>query len=112
MKVQGKVKELEAEEQERWMIERDQKLSIIQTQLMKKHSMEKNALQIKVQSLIEAKRKQRAMEIERLLQKYNNIMKGVEYKHGIEMKNLSKRGVSGSSTYSSYSSTELKKSAG
>lgn len=90
--MQQKVLELEAEEQERWSAEREQKLSFMQTQLMKKHGLERNAFQKKIQSQLDALKKNRALELERLLQKYQNVRKGVEVQQTLELKLSQKKG--------------------
>lgn len=101
-RVQMKVQQLEGEEQARWTDERDQKRSFMQTQLMKKHGMERNAFQKKVQSQLDTLKKQRAVELERLLQKYQNIKKGIEVEQTLELKKVARKS-QGSPSGSKYS---------
>jgi hypothetical protein len=98
-----KVQQLEAEEQERWSAEREQKLSFVQTQLMKKHGVERSAFQKKVQSQLDTLKKQRAVELERLLQKYQNIKKGIEVEQTLELKKAIKKNAQSSPSGSKYS---------
>lgn len=90
-KIQTKVQQLEEIEQEKWEGERQQKLSYQQTQLMKKHALELKAFHKKVQSKIDAMKKQRAIELEQLLQKYQNIKKDLDTQQLQELKKLQKR---------------------
>jgi hypothetical protein len=85
------VQELESEEQARWEGERQQKISYQQTLLMKKHAQELKAFHKKVQSKIDAMKKQRAVDLEQLLQKYQNIKKDLDTQHSLELKKMQKR---------------------
>ena len=69
---------------------------------MKKHALELKAFHKKVQSKIDAMKKQRALELEQLLQKYQNIKKDLDTQQMQELKKLQKRpSTSGSSQFSS-----------
>jgi len=110
-----KVQQLEDEEQEKWELERQQKLSYQQTQLMKKHALELKAFQKKVQSRIETMKKKRAQELEQILQKYQNIKKDLDIQQNLEIKKMQKRpttstGSQSSSKYSPSKSSLSKKS--
>lgn len=65
--------------------------------------MEIKAFQKKVQSKIDSMKKQRAVELEQLLQKYQNMKKDLEAQQNLEIKKLKKRPptASNSSVYSS-----------
>jgi len=58
---------------------------------MKKHAMELKAFHKKVQSKIDAMKKQRALELEQLLQKYQNIKRDLDTQHSLELKKSLKR---------------------
>lgn len=68
---------------------------------MKKHATELKAFHKKVQSKIDSMKKQRALELEHLLQKYQNIKKDLDTQHSLEIKKLQRHPVGGSSMYSS-----------
>ena len=53
--------------------------------------MELKAFHKKVQSKIDAMKKQRAVELEQLLQKYQNIKKDLDTQHSLELKRSQKR---------------------
>jgi hypothetical protein len=74
---------------------------------MKKHTTELKAFQKKMQSKMDALKKRRAVELEQLLQKYQNIKKDVDVQNGLELKKLQKHSTSSfnASTYSSKPST-------
>ena len=65
--------------------------------------MELKAFQKKVQSRIDSMKKQRALDLEQLLQKYQNIKKDLDTQHILEVKKMQKRPqtATGSSIFSS-----------
>ena len=101
--MQAKVKQLEAEEQERWTAEREQKLSFMQTQIMKKHALEKNAFQKKVESQLDVMKKKRALDTLQLLQKFENAKKEIAVQQALELKLSLKKGSQSSLSDSRYS---------
>jgi len=69
---------------------------------MKKHALELKAYNKKVQSKIDAMKKQRALELEQLLQKYQNIKKDLDTQQTMELKKFQKKpGTSNTSQSSS-----------
>jgi len=90
-KVQSKIKQIEEEESQRWMKEKAHKVTIMQTKLYKKFENEQNAFEKKVSSAFEQIRKQKALELEKMLQKYQNAKKEMESKHINELKEIHKK---------------------
>ena len=82
--MQEKINKLKRDEQERWEATKQQKLAYQQTLFMKKHANELKALQKKVQSKVDSMKKQRAIELEQLLQKYQNIKKDLDIQNSLE----------------------------
>jgi Skp family chaperone for outer membrane proteins len=85
-----------------------------QTKLMKKHALGIVSFQKKVQSKIDAMKKQRAIELEQLLQKYQNIKNDLDNHQMLEIKKLQKRPMNSStsqylSNYNSHGGTYSKK---
>ena len=70
---------------------------------MKKHTTESKAFQKKIQSKMDGLKKKRALELEQLLQKYQNIKKDIDIQNALELKKLQRHGTNSfnASTYSS-----------
>ena len=77
-KVQVKVHKMEKEEQERWENTRMQKIAAAEQQLIVKQQNEMKALKKKIESGTKEQEKSRAKELERLLQRYQNIKKELD----------------------------------
>ncbi len=64
-KVQISAQQLEVEDQEKWEGEREQRIAAQQALLMKKQGTELKAMQKRIQTNIDTKKKQKALELER-----------------------------------------------
>eukprot|EP01017_Pseudomicrothorax_dubius_P038119 TRINITY_DN5672_c0_g1_i1.p1 TRINITY_DN5672_c0_g1~~TRINITY_DN5672_c0_g1_i1.p1 ORF type:complete len:309 (-),score=117.76 TRINITY_DN5672_c0_g1_i1:162-1088(-) len=84
-KVQQKCNSIVMEEIEKWNTIRDQKIRNQISQLVTKQSQELNAFRQRVTSNQDESNKMRTAELERLIQKYQNIRKEVENQHQMEM---------------------------
>ena len=89
-KVQQRCLQLEKDEFEKWTRFRDQKLKNQRVQFEQKQQNELFALQKRITSGQEEQRKARAMELERLLQKYQNAKKELETQQSNEMMRFEK----------------------
>ena len=73
-----------------------------QTGLMKRQETELKVFQKKVQAKVETLKKQRALELERMLLKYQNLVKELEAQHALDIAKVQKRPGSGSANRSVY----------
>jgi len=89
-KVQSKATEMEEEELKKWNKVRAQKIAASEAQLANKHDMEAQALRKKIESGLTEQKKQRAIELERLLQRYQNIKRDLESHQKIERQKFEK----------------------
>merc|ERR1712000_689412 len=96
-KVQQKCSQLEKDELEKWLKIRAHKLAAGETRFLTKQNIELQALKKKIQSGADEQRKQRALELEKLLQRYQNVKKELEGYQQVErckldgkVKNLSR----------------------
>mmetsp|Transcript_36636 Transcript_36636/g.42804 ORF Transcript_36636/g.42804 Transcript_36636/m.42804 type:complete len:155 (+) Transcript_36636:1-465(+) len=89
-KVQQKCGKLEKEELEKWKLVREQKIRGQKIQLEQKQQNELAALKKKILIGQEEQQKARAVELERLLQKYQNTRKELEVQHQIEIHKLNR----------------------
>eukprot|EP01017_Pseudomicrothorax_dubius_P038211 TRINITY_DN5696_c0_g1_i3.p1 TRINITY_DN5696_c0_g1~~TRINITY_DN5696_c0_g1_i3.p1 ORF type:complete len:257 (-),score=97.21 TRINITY_DN5696_c0_g1_i3:129-899(-) len=104
-KVQQKCLMLEQEELEKWSLVREGKIRNQITLLTNKQSQELTALRKRVSSAQEEQRKARSVELERLIQKYQNIKKELEVQQQLEGLKLDKAiKTSGSVMKSAYGS--------
>ena len=90
-KIQLEVQKLELEDQRRWETKKAQKVAAHQAQLLKKHAVERGAFQKKVQSRIEERKKERALKLDKILQKYQNLKKEMELRQTSELQQIQKR---------------------
>jgi len=109
-KVQNRIKILEDEEGKRWEKERNHKITVFQAKIYKKFENEQNAFEKKVSSAFEQLRKQKASELERMLQKYQNSKKEFESRHLNELKELQKKRFSPKNSQIKYSPPKTAKS--
>ena len=74
-KVQVRVQQLEREEQEKHLQSRMKKIAAAEAKLISKQQGEMNALRKRIDAGENEQKKQRALELERLLQRYQNVKK-------------------------------------
>ena len=89
-KVQQRCIHLEKEEYEKWSKFRDSKIKNQRCQFELKQANELYALQKRINSGQEEQRKARAMELERLLQKYQNAKKELDAQQQNELAKFEK----------------------
>eukprot|EP00828_Plagiopyla_frontata_P041928 TRINITY_DN6129_c0_g1_i12.p2 TRINITY_DN6129_c0_g1~~TRINITY_DN6129_c0_g1_i12.p2 ORF type:complete len:210 (+),score=56.44 TRINITY_DN6129_c0_g1_i12:148-777(+) len=89
-KVQQLCLQMETEEYEKWTGQRRQKIRNQLLQLKQKQDNELNALRQRIVSGQDEQRKVRSLELERLLQKYQNVKKELEAQQQNEMIRLQK----------------------
>ncbi|KAL4500586.1 hypothetical protein ABPG72_003010 [Tetrahymena utriculariae] len=77
-KIQQRIFQIEKEEFEKWNFQRNQKIRNIIQQMKQRQLNELNALRQRIQSGQEEQKKIRTQELEKLLQKYNNVKKELE----------------------------------
>merc|ERR1711964_860867 len=81
----------EKDELEKWLKTRAHKLAAAEAKFLARQNTELQALKKKIQSGADEQRKQRALELEKLLQRYQNVKKQVERcKLDGKVKNLSR----------------------
>ena len=78
-KVQVRVQQLEREEQEKHLQSRMKKIAAAEAKLISKQQGEMNALRKRIDAGENEQKKQRALELERLLQRYQNVKKVGEH---------------------------------
>lgn len=83
-KIQQKCNQLEKDEFDRWQTLRDAKIKNQKLQLETKQINELNALRKRIATGQDEQRKARSIELERLLQKYQNVKKELGGQHQIE----------------------------
>eukprot|EP00741_Cyanophora_paradoxa_P008108 tig00001229_g7845.t1 len=83
-KVKLKADNLEAWELEKLRNQRDQKIANLISKFQSKQMMEMQALHKRVQTGREEQKKQRQLDLERLLQRYQNVKAELEAQHNIE----------------------------
>jgi hypothetical protein len=83
--VELKIKQLEDSELRKWNKSRKRTFNLNENNLAKKHEREMNFLQSKLRMIEDENQKKRAHELEKLLQKYQNIKKGLKNTHHQEM---------------------------
>lgn len=74
-RVQQRVFEQEKQEQGKYEAQREQKIAAKEAQLAQKQKIELDSLKKRIASSVDEQRKTRALELERLLQRYQNIKK-------------------------------------
>eukprot|EP01017_Pseudomicrothorax_dubius_P049840 TRINITY_DN9329_c0_g1_i3.p1 TRINITY_DN9329_c0_g1~~TRINITY_DN9329_c0_g1_i3.p1 ORF type:complete len:193 (-),score=76.89 TRINITY_DN9329_c0_g1_i3:140-718(-) len=104
-KVQQRCLMLEREEQEKWSAIREGKIRNQVNLLVTKQQQELAALRQRVSSAQDEQRKARSVELERLIQKYQNIKKELEVQQQLELQRLDRSLKTGGSVMrSSYGS--------
>ncbi len=83
--LQIQVDQMEKDEAEKWKEKQDAKINKQWKSLEQKHSNELQALQTKIKVGETELMKSRTQEMERLLQKYLNVKKGLETQHQAEI---------------------------
>jgi len=83
--VELKIKQLEDSELRKWNKSRKRTFNLNENNLAKKHEREMNFLLSKLRMIEDENQKKRAFELEKLLQKYQNIKKGLKNSHHQEM---------------------------
>jgi len=84
-KVQQRCMKLEKEETDKWLLIREKKILNQRAQLEQKHFNELNALRKRIMTGQDEQRKARSLELERLLQKYQNMRKELDTHHQHEL---------------------------
>jgi hypothetical protein len=84
-KVQRRVDSLEATEQLKWDQASKKKMQLAEAQLIRRQELEFRALKRRLQAAEDEHTKWRALEHEKLLQKYQNILKGLESEQNLEL---------------------------
>eukprot|EP00825_Cyclidium_porcatum_P039713 TRINITY_DN4882_c0_g1_i1.p1 TRINITY_DN4882_c0_g1~~TRINITY_DN4882_c0_g1_i1.p1 ORF type:complete len:319 (-),score=88.16 TRINITY_DN4882_c0_g1_i1:372-1328(-) len=95
-KIQQRVLQIEKEEYEKWVFMRQQKIKNLIIQLKTRHNNELNALRQRIISGQEEQRKVRGQELEKLLQKYQNVKKELEITQNQEFSRMDKTFKTGS----------------
>lgn len=83
-KVQQRAIEIEAQEKLKFEAIREQKIASKEAQMAQKQNIELQALKKRINTSIDEQRKSRAIELERLLQRYQNIKKELESQQQLE----------------------------
>ncbi|KRX10293.1 hypothetical protein PPERSA_09677 [Pseudocohnilembus persalinus] len=89
-KVQQQILALEKDEYQKWIHQRQKKIQNLVTQLQTRQKNELNALRQRIQSGQEEQRKVRSLELEKLLQKYQNVRKELDASQTSEASKLEK----------------------
>jgi len=84
-KIQQRCMKLEKEETDRYLVQREKKILNQKSQLEQKQINELNALRKRISTGQDEQRKARSLELERLLQKYQNMRKELEAQHQLEL---------------------------
>ena len=92
-KVQMKAQELEKTERERYNQTRYKSAEALQSKMIKKQEMELESLRKRIIAGENEQKKQRALELERMFQRYQNVKKELEANHKKEKNFLKKGGV-------------------
>lgn len=77
--MQHRIHELEKQEFSKYSNDRNKKIQNLLNQLRQKQEAELKALRQKIEMGIEEKKKFKGLEMEKLLQKYQNVRKELEY---------------------------------
>ncbi|KRX04140.1 hypothetical protein PPERSA_08355 [Pseudocohnilembus persalinus] len=108
--VQQKIKQLEKKEEANWILQRQQKIQKQLQQLRVRQQNELNALAQRIFAGQEEQRKSRSIELERLLQKYQNVKKEIDSENEKELlaftKQFKSKGVSNYATRSRFNASQ------
>lgn len=88
--VQVRAQKLEKQEQDRYLQERAIKIENLENQLFQKQENEMEALRKRIIAGENEQKKQRALELERMFQRYQNVKKELENQHKMERIRLEK----------------------
>lgn len=88
--VQVRAQKLEKQEQEKYMEDRGAKLENMEQKLLQKQENEMEALRKRIIAGENEQKKQRALELERMFQRYQNVKKELENQHKMERIRLEK----------------------
>ncbi|KAM3134506.1 hypothetical protein pb186bvf_013320 [Paramecium bursaria] len=88
--IQNRILQTERDEYEKWNVQRQAKIRNLISQLKQKQLNEINALQQRIISGQDEQRKIRSQELEKLLQKYQNVRKDLESQQTQEITRLDK----------------------
>lgn len=88
--MQHRIQELEKQEFSRYANDRNRKIQNLLHQLRQKQEAELKALRQKIELGIEEKKKFKGIEMEKLLQKYQNVRKELEYMQNQELSKFDK----------------------
>lgn len=91
--IQIKAQELENKELNKYYQEREKKIVGLENKLIKKQEQEMESLRKRIIAGENEQKKQRALELERMFQRYQNVKKDVENNHKKEKNFLKKGGV-------------------
>lgn len=91
-KVQQRCMKLEKEETDKWLVIREKKILNQRAQLEQKHINELSALRKRIMTGQDEQRKARSLELERLLQKYQNMRKELDTHHQHELIKINNKG--------------------
>ena len=85
-----KIAELSQIENQRFLEEKDRKLRIELENIKQKQEMEISAFQLKMSAAYNEFKKARALDFDRIIQKYKNKLKDIENKQKLEMNSIAK----------------------
>lgn len=88
--MQVKIAELTQIENKRFLEEKERKLKIELENIKSKQDLEFQAFQLKMSSAYNEFKKARALDFDRIIQKYKNKLKDLENQQRLEMNSLSK----------------------
>lgn len=91
--IQIKAQELEMREHDRFLQDREKKIQGLENKLIKKQEVEMESLRKRIIAGENEQKKQRALELERMFQRYQNVKKELENNHKKEKNFLKKGGV-------------------
>ena len=89
--IQNKAQELEAKERMKYEQERDKKIILLENKIIKRQEVEMESLRKRIIAGENEQKKQRALDLERMFQRYQNVKKELENQYK-KMKNNVKKG--------------------
>jgi hypothetical protein len=91
--IQVKAQELEIKERNKYYQDREQKAQVLESKLIKKQELEMESLRKRIIAGENEQKKQRALDLERMFQRYQNVKKELMTNHKKEKNFLKKGGV-------------------
>eukprot|EP01022_Parablepharisma_sp_SALTPOND_P008574 TRINITY_DN136317_c2_g1_i1.p2 TRINITY_DN136317_c2_g1~~TRINITY_DN136317_c2_g1_i1.p2 ORF type:complete len:253 (-),score=34.85 TRINITY_DN136317_c2_g1_i1:166-924(-) len=89
--LQSEVRGLEEAAEAKLEAEREKRVSLFQAGIVRRQEAETRVLNARTAARLEALKKQKETEIEKLVQKYQNLEKALEVQHGLEVMRIKKR---------------------